>query len=83
MTVPPFEPLVNARGRRSLPGVVGFAGVVEPVTGDTERRELVEGELVREAAWALREYDRTRSAEWLGRCFGALEAVKLLRADRG
>jgi hypothetical protein len=68
--------------RRSLDGVVGFAGVVEPVTGETGQLELVESELVREAAWSLRLYDRDRDPVHLGRCAGALEAITLLRGAR-
>jgi hypothetical protein len=65
-----------------LTGVVGFAGVIEPVAGCTDRLELVVGELVREAAWSLRQYDRDRDPAHLGRAAGALEAVTLLRRGR-
>jgi hypothetical protein len=63
---------------------MGFAGLVEPVTGDAARVELAEGELVREAAWSLRQADRDRDrrGEHLARCRAMLDAITLLRAER-
>jgi hypothetical protein len=78
----PPETRTPAAARRCIQGVVGFAGVLEPVTGETGQLELVESELVREAAWSLRLYDVDRDPVHLGRCAGALEAITLLRAGR-
>jgi hypothetical protein len=42
----------------------------------------VKSELVREAAWSLREWDQGRDPDGFGRCIGLLEAVTQLRAAK-
>lgn len=68
---------IALRGDRKPRGTVeGFAAAVEPVELREERAELL-----REAVWSLREWDRHRLPEDRARCLAALESItRLMRA---